>query len=351
MSDLDDDREDDIMAAFGLVRKAATQPPPNADEELLQVIGSVNGGHDYVSGRDGVPAGATDHQISTIPFINQAYRTNPTAAVIANIPPYERPEDIELWNADGRIERMVQWYDEADQRAEALHKNPRYEFGRLVKEYVLDHRRPTDNNIVDVNDPLMNIRVVVPPSAGLTAAGPPQQVNLNRPPGEAGGPAFALGPQPATAQEEQRRQQDFYYGRQVSDALQTIGVSGRFQLDHAVVLGSNMALGSLSSHNGRKFGRKKLDDFLGDDAVMTLMVRLTGTHITQMNIINPKRYYHDEDSDRRKKEVAAIVIEMDQKLKYEQGRFTIASDDEAADQLAQLAKRIRAAKSGRRYYH
>jgi hypothetical protein len=352
--DTDSDSESDmargIMSAFNTVSAAAAPKPKDVGDALVDIIGSVSGG---VGGRDS--GGDSMNMVTTIPSINQAFRTNPTAAVIANIPPYERPEDIELWNADGRIERMVQWYDEADQRAEALHRNPRYEFSRKVKTFVLDHRNRTNNNIVDVDDPLTNIRVIVPPSTGLAEVATigPAQINLQRTPAAAGsveGPAFALGGAPGLA-DQQRRQQDFYYGRQVNDALQTIGVSGRFQLDDTVVLGANLALGSLTSHNARKFRGRKLDEFLGDEAVMTMMVRLAGTHITHMNIVNPPRYYHAHDSKQRKQEIAAIVIEMDEKLKYDHttNEFTIATDDEIDNQLHELAKRIRAARGGRIY--
>jgi hypothetical protein len=344
----------EIMAAFSGVSAAAGPKPKKVDDALVDIIGAVsgggNGGGAPIRSENTTGRGATD-RVTTIPSINQAYRTDPTAAVIANIPPYERPEDIELWNADGRIERMVQWYDEADQRAEALHRNPRYDFSRKVKTFVLDHRNRTSNNIVDVDDPLTNIRVIVPPSTGLTEVTGvgPAQINLQRTPAAPGeGPAFALG---GASVDQQRRQQDFYYGRQVNDALQTIGVSGRFQLDDSVVLGANLALGSLTSHNARKFRGHKLDEFLGDEAVMTMMVRLAGTHITHMNIVNPPRYYHAHDSQQRKKEIAAAVIEMDEKLKYDHttNEFAIATDDEMDNQLHELAKRIRAARGGRIY--
>ena len=345
INDDDNDLSLDFSAindAFNIAPLPKTIPP--TIDTSLHFIGSITGGPPPPESI-GAPS-----RVTTIPSINQAYRTDPTAAVIANIPPYERPDDIELWNADGRIQRAVEWFDEADKRAEALHNNPRYEFSRLVKAFILDHRQPMNSNLVDVNDPLTNIRVVVPPSTGLTEVVGGGQVNLVRPPGDVAQPAFAVNPSGGPA-EQARRQQDFYYGKQVNDALQTIGVSGRFQLDDSTVLGSELALGSLASQNSRKFRGRKLDDFLAEPAVMALMVRLTGTHLTHMNIINPKRYYHDQDSDRRKRELQAIVVEMDSKLKYDgnKGVFIIANDDDADEQLAQLAKRIRAAKSGKNY--
>ena len=340
-----------ISSAFNINPQQRPQALSTSIDNSMYFIGSVTGGPAEA------PQAVSISRVTTIPSINQAYRADPTAAVIANIPPHERPEDIELWNADGRIERAVEWYDEADKRAEALHSNPIYEFSRLVKAFILDHRRPLDNNLVDTNDPLTNIRVVVPPSTGLTEVVGGGQVNIVRPPpvqGEVVQPAFAVGG-PVSQAEQARRQQDFFYGRQVNDALQTIGVSGRFQLDDSLVLGTELALGSLTSQNSRKFRGRKLEDFLAESAVMALMVRLTGTHLTHMNIINPKRYYHDQDSDRRKRELQAIVIEMDSKLKYDghRGAFIICSDNDAEEQLAQLAKRIRAAKSGKiyRYYN
>lgn len=288
-------------------------------------------------------------RVVTIPEINQAYRSDPTAAVIANIPPYERPEDIELWNADGRIERMVQWHDEADRRAEALRRNPRYEFSRLVKAFIGDKTHPMDNNIVDIDDPLTNVRVIVPPSVGLTAPTTTgAQINVQREAGGASAPAFAL---PSVQADEQRRLQDFHFGRQVNDALQTIGVSGRFQLDDTTVMCVSMALNALISHNSRKFRGHDLDAFLGDSLVMSLMARLTGTYLKQIKIDSAVRYHHDKDSDRRKREVQAILIEMDQKLRYDTSadQFVMMDDDEMAQQLREMGRRIRKAKTGRVY--
>lgn len=296
--------------------------------------------------------------VTVIPEINQQYLADPTAAVIANVPLFDRPEDIEIWNADNRIQRMVEHQDAAAERADVLSKNRRDQFSRLVLDFVSEGIGSDVNNLVGrADDSLPRLRVTTIP---------PAQVAFNaRNDGTA--PAFGLptsfpvqplSTAPLTAEQMQfqadqqlirdRAEQEFAYERQVSNALQQVGVSGVFKLSASVQNGVNRALADLRSKNPRKFTNAKLDQFIETDDVMDFMVNLTGLHIVLQYVINAKRYYHDRDSKRRKREIVQLVNDMDRDLKLDGDYFVVMSGEEIEEGKINASKSIRRAKTGRK---
>lgn len=296
--------------------------------------------------------------VTIIPELHQQYRANPTAAVIANVPLFERPEDIDLWNAGNRIDEMVRHQDAAAERADLLSKNKRYEFSQLVLDFVDQNIGVANNNLVGrSDDSLSRLRVT---------AVPPAQVTFAR--NDATGPAFGLPTNfpvnqsaaiPLTAEQMQfqadqqlvrdRAEQEYVYERQVSNALQQVGVSGVFKFAPNVQNGVGRALAVLRKKNPTKFANATIDQFLETDDVMNFIVTLTGLHIAIQEIINARRYYHDKDTDRRTKEINRLANDMNRELKLEDGFYVIMNGDEIEEEKINTAKRIRLAKTGRRF--
>lgn len=238
---------------------------------------------------------------SSIPSISRAFRADPTQAVIDNILPQERPEDILRWDAGGRIERMVEFNERAKDRAKILYKDKLRRFANLVNGCI-------NVKIPSETDPV--ITVYAPP--------PRNPVGVEQAPGTEERPIFEL-------RDDHDAARDYQYTRAVNNALNSEGVTGEFALDNQITTGVELALSTLIELDETKFGDASLKDFIEDDHARRLMAFLVAEHIILLRIKSPSTYYKDLEESRRTGKIMEASLRMTRQLIMEDNGFVKAS--------------------------
>lgn len=162
---------------------------------------------DAFAGPPGAPPG--------LQRLQQAFRADPVQAVVDNISPEERPEDIFRWDIDGRIGRTVEYHERQREREKAMKKNPLYLFATLVNSIV---------NIKASTETSQPFYVFAPPPA---VNPPPNQAGAAPGPG-APAPLFEVGQDYSPAR-------DYQIGHDVNRYLESPEVTGIFELNDQVL--------------------------------------------------------------------------------------------------------------------
>jgi len=234
--------------------------------------------------------------------LQQAFRADPVQAVVDNISPEERPEDIFRWDIDGRIGRTVEYHERQREREKALKKNPLYLFATLVNSIV---------NIKASTETSQPFYVFAPPpgAAPLNQAGAP---------GAPGAPLFEVG-------QDYNPARDYQIGQDVNRYLESPEVTGIFELNDQVLGAVEQALGTLIEFGPTKFAEATLDMFLEDPHARRMMAFLVCEHICLNRIKTPSVYFKDKDQGRRTTELIVLADKMNRQLVLDNDKYVQAT--------------------------
>lgn len=274
------------------------------DEDLQRVRNALSGpGPGPRTGQSaalGHRVSAVERPVVMIPQLRDAYEQDPVEAVIDNIPPHEGADDIRIWNNGNQINRLVQHHERANERQNALWRNPVYAFVQLVNGFLLDQGSSTYSNSVDIDSVPFQVMIESNVSgaggAPAPAAGAAGAASATGGAGAAGG-AAQVG-QFAVNELSEARRRDLDYKRKVDAVLNTTGVTGMSLLTPVMRAGIADALSSLRNFDMNKFENADFEHFLAGKIAMELFAKLVALQIQHLQMDKQTKYNKVVDMQR-----------------------------------------------------
>jgi hypothetical protein len=281
-----------------------------------------------------------ERPVIKIDSLHDKYKRDPTGAIIDSIIPFESANDIRTWNSDNKIGRVAEWYAKAGAKADAFWENPVYRFIRMVESLVTSSRRAnTRTNVNTAHVDNYPIQVIHTTAPALKVVNPDYIAPAVD---EARAPRFSVAEPTPEAEKELR------YAQDVNAVMDTMGVTGEFQLTDSTYTAIVNSIAYLSNLDAEKFSGHDLEDFLHDRDVMSDFATLVALHILLGNVRVFDRWFLDAAETRRKQDIIALGNKFVIRVVWDNrvGGFVQASPDVIKRNIRKHALAIRKARAG-----